>query len=130
MLLADSIKSQTKGENMNTAQLPFRILGKDSATLRVSALGLGCMGMSANHGVPPEEKAMIKLLHEAYELGVRYFDTAEIYGPHTNAILLGKAFGDRRDTVVIGTKFGLSYPFNTQQKDSSKKPIFRAFDAS
>ena len=68
MLLADSIKSQTKGENMNTTQLPFRILGKDSAALRVSALGLGCMGMSANHGVPPEEKAMIKLLHEAYEL--------------------------------------------------------------
>lgn len=136
MLLADSIKSQTKGENMNTTQLPFstqlpfRILGKDSATLRVSALGLGCMGMSANHGVPPEEKAMIKLLHEAYELGVRYFDTAEIYGPHTNEILLGKAFGDRRDKVVIGTKFGLYYPFNKQQQDSSKKSIFRAVDAS
>lgn len=121
---------KNKGKNMNTQSLPFRILGKDNYGLKVSALGLGCMGMSANHGVPPPEKDMIKLLHEAFELGVSYFDTAEIYGPHTNEILLGKAFKDRRDKVVIGTKFGLYYPFGRQQQDSSKKSIFRAVDAS
>ena len=122
------IDSKNKGANMQ--KLASRILGKDKAALEVSALGLGCMGMSANHGVPPAEKDMIKLLHEAYELGVRYFDTAEIYGPHTNEILLGKAFKDRRDKVVIGTKFGLYYPFGVQQQDSSKKSIFRAVDES
>ncbi|EFR47967.1 oxidoreductase, aldo/keto reductase family protein [Helicobacter canadensis MIT 98-5491] len=110
--------------------MPNRILGKGNAALEVSALGLGCMGMSANHGIPPQEKDMIKLLHEAYELGVRYFDTAEIYGPHTNEILLGKAFRDRRDKVIIGTKFGLYYPFGKQQQDSSKKSILRAIDES
>lgn len=120
---------KNKEKNMNT-KLPFRILGKDSYALKVSALGLGCMGMSANHGVPPPEKDMIKLLHEAFELGVSYFDTAEIYGPHTNEMLLGKAFKDRRDKVIIGTKFGLYYPFGKQQQDSSKKSIFRAVDAS
>ena len=123
---ADSKNSKNKAMQ----NLPSRILGKDEAALEVSALGLGCMGMSANHGVSPAEKDMIKLLHEAYELGVRYFDTAEIYGPHTNEILLGKAFKDRRDKVVIGTKFGLYYPFGVQQQDSSKKSIFRAVDES
>lgn len=119
-----------KSSKSSIQTLPSRILGKDKAALEVSALGLGCMGMSANHGVPPPIKDMIRLLHEAYELGVRYFDTAEIYGPHTNEILLGKAFKDRRDKVVIGTKFGLYYPFKVQQQDSSKKSIFRAVDES
>lgn len=119
-----------KSSKSSIQTLPSRILGKDKAALEVSALGLGCMGMSANHGVSPPVKDMIRLLHEAFELGVRYFDTAEIYGPHTNEILLGKAFKDRRDKVVIGTKFGLYYPFKVQQQDSSKKSIFRAVDES
>lgn len=140
MLFADSTQrinhaqatdsTQTKGEIINTTQLPFRILGKDSAALRVSALGLGCMGMSANHGAPKPEKEMIKLLHEAYELGVTYFDTAEIYGPHTNEILLGKAFSDRRDKVVIGTKFGLYYPNGKQRQDSKPASIRAAVEGS
>ncbi|CAM2843636.1 aldo/keto reductase [Helicobacter burdigaliensis] len=107
--------------------LPSRILGKD---LKVSALGLGCMGMSHGHGPAHDEKEMIKLIHKAIELGVTYFDTAEIYGPHTNEILLGKALKPYRDKVIIGTKFGLYYPFSKQHQDSSKKAILRAVDGS
>lgn len=128
MLFADSTTKQ--GGTMNTTQLPCRILGKDSAALRVSALGLGCMGMSANHGAPKPEKEMIKLLHEAYELGVTYFDTAEIYGPHTNEMLLGKAFSDRRDKVIIGTKFGLYYPNGKQLQDSKPASVRKAVEGS
>lgn len=128
-LLADSL-TKNKGATMNPTKLPFRILGKDKYALKVSALGLGCMGMSANHGAPKPEKDMIKLLHEASELGVTYFDTAEIYGPHTNEILLGKAFKDRRDKVIIGTKFGLYYPNGKQLQDSKPATIRKAIEGS
>src|SRR5580704_13275170 len=76
-------------------------------TLEVSSLGLGCMGMSAFYdrsGVT--EKESIELIHRAIDLGVNFFDTAEIYGPFTNEELLGKALKGRRDQVVVATKFG------------------------
>lgn len=106
--------------------LPQRQIGN----LSVSALGLGCMGMSANHGPVRDIKEMIKLLHKAIELGVTLFDTAEIYGPYTNEELLGAALKPYRQKVKIGTKFGLYYPFGKQMQDSSKKAIFRAIDTS
>lgn len=81
-----------------------RILGKSG--LEVSAIGLGCMGMSYAHGPIPEKKDMIELLHNAVELGVNFFDTAEGYGPYTNEELLGEALQPYRKEVVIGTKFG------------------------
>lgn len=70
------------------------------------AIGLGCMGLSEFYGPPTEQKAAISLLHEAIELGVGHFDTAEMYGIGANESLLGEAFSDRRDKVFIATKFG------------------------
>ena len=69
-------------------------------------IGLGCMGLSEFYGPPTEQSAAIKLLHEAIELGVAHFDTAELYGMGANETLLGEAFHDRRDKVFIATKFG------------------------
>ncbi len=73
--------------------------------LEVSALGLGCMGMSHAYGGQEEEKS-IATLHRAIEIGIDFFDTAEVYGPFTNEVLLGRAFAGRRDKVTIATKFG------------------------
>ena len=81
-----------------------RMLGKSG--LEVSAIGLGCMGMSYAHGPIPDKKDMIALLHSAVDLGVNFFDTAEAYGPYTNEELLGEALEPYRKDVIIGTKFG------------------------
>src|SRR6186997_1348040 len=81
-----------------------RKLGKSN--LEVSALGLGCMGMSFGYGPAAETQEMISLLRAAVERGVTFFDTAEAYGPFTNEELLGEALGPIRDQVVIATKFG------------------------
>lgn len=83
-----------------------RTLGKNG--LSVSALGLGCMGMSASYGSPEErdEREAIATIHRALELGVTLFDTAEVYGPFTNEELVGRALKGKRDGAVIATKFG------------------------
>ena len=81
-----------------------RKLGKSG--LEVSALGLGCMGMSFSYGPPADKKEMISLLRAAVERGVTFFDTAEVYGPLTNEELVGEALSPLRDQVVIATKFG------------------------
>jgi aryl-alcohol dehydrogenase-like predicted oxidoreductase len=76
--------------------------------LEVSALGLGCMGMSFSYGVTHDEQEMIGVLRKAVERGITFFDTAEVYGPFTNETLLGKALSPLRDQVVIATKFGFN----------------------
>src|ERR1700735_4245773 len=81
-----------------------RKLGKGG--LEVSALGLGCMGMSFSYGPPKDKKEMTDLLHAAVERGITFFDTAEVYGPFTNEELLGEALAPYRSKVVIATKFG------------------------
>jgi aryl-alcohol dehydrogenase-like predicted oxidoreductase len=83
-----------------------RKLGKSG--LEVSALGLGCMGMSHAYGPASDKKEMIKLIRSAVERGVTFFDTAEIYGPFTNEELVGEALAPCRDKVVIATKFGFN----------------------
>jgi len=82
-----------------------RKLGRSN--LEVSALGLGCMGMSQSYGLPPDKQAMISLIRTAVERGVTFFDTAEIYGPYTNEELVGEALAPVRAQVVIATKFGV-----------------------
>ena len=83
-----------------------RNLGKSN--LEVSAIGLGCMGMSFSYGPPKDKQEMISLLRAAVERGITFFDTAEVYGPHTNEELLGEALSPVRDKVVIATKFGFN----------------------
>ena len=81
-----------------------RKLGKSN--LEVSAVGLGCMGMSFSYGPPKDKKEMTALLQAAVEHGVTFFDTAEVYGPFTNEELVGEALAPFRKQVVIATKFG------------------------
>jgi aryl-alcohol dehydrogenase-like predicted oxidoreductase len=84
--------------------LQRRKLGRQG--LEVSALGLGCMGMSQSYGTSFDETESIATIHRAIELGVDFFDTAEVYGPFTNEELVGRALKGRRDGVIIATKFG------------------------
>src|ERR687885_2010233 len=77
-----------------------------NSDLEVSALGLGCMGMSFGYGPPADRREMISLLRSAVERGVTFFDTAEAYGPFTNEELVGEALAPFRGQVVIATKFG------------------------
>src|SRR5713226_9364485 len=83
-----------------------RKLGKGN--LEVSALGLGCMGMSFSYGVVHDKVEMIALLRTAVDRGITFFDTAEVYGPFTNEELVGEALSPLRDQVVIATKFGFN----------------------
>jgi aryl-alcohol dehydrogenase-like predicted oxidoreductase len=89
--------------------LPTRQLGRQG--LEVSALGLGCMGMSQSYGTA-DDRESIATLHRALELGVTFLDTAEAYGPLTNEELLGRALEGRRDRVVLATKFGFRFQGN------------------
>ena len=84
--------------------IPKRQLGQSH--LEVTALGLGCMGMSFSFGPPKDKTEMTALLRTAVERGVTFFDTAEVYGPYTNEELVGEALAPFRDQVVIATKFG------------------------
>ena len=104
-----------------------RTLGK---SLHVSALGLGCMGMSQSYGTPPEKGAMIALIRTAVERGITFFDTAEIYGPHTNEELVGEALEPLRQQVVIATKFGIKYENGQQAQDSRPERIKQSIDGS
>lgn len=93
-----------------------RILGKD---LKVSAIGLGCMGLSHANGAPTEENEAVRLLREAVEDGYTFFDTAETYGykedPHHNEKLLGKAFSGMRGKLVVATKFGVWFDYSENE---------------
>src|ERR1700730_7764359 len=108
-----------------------RKLGKSN--LEVSALGLGCMGLSFGFGPPVDKKEGIALIRAAVERGVTFFDTAEVYGPYTNEELVGEALAPFRDQVVIATKFGFKIDPNTGQQaglDSRPKHIKEVADAS
>ena len=107
-----------------------RTLG--NSDLQVSALGFGCMGLSANYGPPTERQEGIKIIRAAVERGVTLFDTAEAYGPFTNEELVGEALAPFRDDVVIATKFGFGInPDGTRYGlDSRPGHIMQVTDAS
>jgi aryl-alcohol dehydrogenase-like predicted oxidoreductase len=111
--------------------MKMRKLGKSG--LEVSALGFGCMGMSFAYGTPPDRGEMIALLHSAVELGVTFFDTAEVYGPFANEELVGDGLKPFRDKVVIATKFGFeidTYGTRGQGMNSRPDHIKQVADAS
>ncbi|HQY99148.1 MAG TPA: aldo/keto reductase [Propionicimonas sp.] len=92
-------------------------------TLEVSAIGLGCMGMSVNYGPSPERADLIAFTRAAFDLGVTFFDTAEVYGPFTNEDLVGEALEPLRDQVVIATKFGFDIdPDDPRRRAISSRP--------
>ena len=97
----------------------------------VSAIGLGCMGMSAFYGGADEAQS-ISVIHRALDLGVTLFDTAEMYGPHTNEALVEKALKDRRDQAFIATKFGINYNADRSRlsTDGSPANVRRAIEGS
>jgi aryl-alcohol dehydrogenase-like predicted oxidoreductase len=105
-----------------------------NSNLEVSALGLGCMGMSFGYGPPADKKEMISLIRTAVERGITFFDTAEVYGPFTNEELVGEALAPLRDQVVIATKFGFKPDPNGAPRwsglDSSPDHIKQVAEAS
>ena len=108
-----------------------RKLGKSN--LEVSAIGLGCMGMSFSYTPLPDRKEMISLIHAAVERGITFFDTAEVYGPYTNEELVGEALAPFRKQVVIATKFGFKIDPVTKKQaglDSSPEHIKQVAEAS
>jgi aryl-alcohol dehydrogenase-like predicted oxidoreductase len=99
--------------------------------LEVSALGLGCMGMSHGYGPPGDKSAMIGVIRAAVERGITFFDTAEIYGPHTNEELVGEALAPFRSRVAIATKFGFKIEAGKQTGlDSRPEHIREVAEAS
>jgi aryl-alcohol dehydrogenase-like predicted oxidoreductase len=112
---------------MKGVTMQKRTLGKSG--LEVSALGLGCMGMSIAYGVPPEKQEMITLIRKAVERGVTFFDTAEVYG--TNEELVGEALAPFRGKVAIATKFGIKVgPDGKQFQDSRPEGIRQSLEGS
>ena len=100
-----------------------RTLGKSG--MEVSALGLGCMGMSIAYGQPGDKQEMITLIRKAVERGVTFFDTAEMYGPYKNEELVGEALAPFRGKVAIATKFGIKLDPNGQQVQDSRPELIR-----
>ncbi len=117
--------------------MQYRTLGKD---LTVSAVGLGCMGMSHAYGAPADKKEMTELLARAVDMGCTFFDTAELYGtpenPHDNEELLGPALKLYRDKIVLATKFGITFDWNDPDvnkpviPDSRPESIRKAVEGS
>lgn len=106
--------------------MEYRILGKD---LEVSAIGLGCMGMSHAYGAPADRREMRELLAEAVDMGYTFFDTAEVYGtpenPHDNEELVGEALKPYRNRVVLATKFGIYFDMESKQVNKPLLPDSR-----
>lgn len=110
--------------------MKMRKLGRSGP--EVSAIGLGCMGMAAFYGQPSDEGQAAAVIHRALDLGLNFFDTAEMYGPHTNEIQVGKALAGRRDQAFVATKFGIGYNADRTalKVDGSPANVRRAIEGS
>lgn len=110
--------------------MKMRKLGRNGP--EVSAIGLGCMGMAAFYGQPSDEGQAAAVIHRALDLGLNFFDTAEMYGPHTNEIQVGKALAGRRDQAFVATKFGIGYNADRTalKVDGSPANVRRAIEGS
>lgn len=93
-----------------------------NSNLEVSAIGLGCMGMSFSYGPPKDKQEMTALLRAAVDCGVTFFDTAEVYGPYLNEELVGEALAPFRDQVIIATKFGFDLSSNKDPRGMKGSP--------
>lgn len=106
--------------------MKYRTLGKD---LKVSAIGLGCMGFSHAYGAPTETKEAVRLIRQAVDMGYTFFDTAEVYGtpedPHQNEALIGEALKDCRNQVVVATKFGIHFDMESPEVNKPLIPDSR-----
>ncbi|WML53382.1 aldo/keto reductase [Neobacillus sp. PS3-12] len=105
-----------------------RMLGNSG--LEVSAIGLGCMGMSHGYGPPSDKKEMISLIHAAIDRGVTFFDTAEVYGPYVNEELVGEALEPFKGKVALATKFGIKMENGKQVLDSKPEIIRQSVEGS
>lgn len=111
--------------------MKMRVLGNTG--LEVSAIGLGCMGMSHAYGSAANKEEMIELIRSAVKLGVTFFDTAEVYGPYVNEELVGEALEPYKGKVVIATKFGVAFEHGQSGKllmDSTPENIRRSVEGS
>jgi aryl-alcohol dehydrogenase-like predicted oxidoreductase len=98
--------------------------------LSVSAIGLGCMGMTWAYGKAPDEGQAVATIHRALDLGINFLDTAEVYGPYTNEQLVGRALRGRRDGVVVATKFGFKFANGVRGVDGSPENVKRVANQS
>lgn len=105
------------------AEIKRRTLGTGSSALEVSALGLGCMGLSYHRSFVPDKKASIAVLRKAYELGINFYDSAEAYGPFVNEELVGEAVAPFRKDIVLVTKFGFKNGKPSERLDSRPERI-------
>src|SRR3954452_10204005 len=121
-------QDQRSRQRRSTEDMDKRTLGSDR--LEVSAMGLGCMGISQSFGPSPDRATMVEFLRQAVEHGVTFFDTAEVYGPYHNEEVVGEALEPRRDQVVIATKFGFSLDDSDRKLDSRPPHIRQAVEGS
>jgi aryl-alcohol dehydrogenase-like predicted oxidoreductase len=129
--MAKGSSDKTGNENSSkTQKVKTRILGSGVHSIEVSALGLGCMGMSYHRSFIPDKKAMITVIHRAADLGVNLFDTAEAYGPFTNQELVGEALQPIRKNVIVATKFGFKEGRPDIGLDSRPESIRKAVEHS
>lgn len=125
MHAAENILLRENGKKLTHDGMEYRVFGSGSAALEVSALGFGCMGLNYNRSQSPDKKECIRIIHEAADRGVTLFDTAIIYGPLRNELLMGEALAPYKGKVVLTTKFGHEVidGKGTGRQDSSRATV-------